>query len=103
MFDCLFALPTPKQRYLPKCKSQASRSAAYDLLVELVKGNVDNYTILHQKVMQQHHKGISDYGDWENNGIHSCVHALGCDHVSSGDFPGTQTVMACLSDSASVI
>jgi len=71
--------------------------------VELVKGNVDNYTILHQKVMQQHHKGISDYADWENNGIHSCVHSLGCDHVSSADFTGTQTVMACLSDSASVI
>jgi len=60
VFDCLFALPTPKQRYLPKCKSQASRSAAYDLLVELVKGNVDNYTVLHQKVMQQHHQGTSD-------------------------------------------
>jgi len=57
VFDCLFALPLAKHRYLPKCKSQASRSAAYDLLGELVKGNVDNYSILHEKVMQQHHKG----------------------------------------------
>jgi ubiquitin carboxyl-terminal hydrolase 34 len=57
VFNCLFALPSPKQRYLPKCKSQASRSAAYDLLVELAKGSVDNYTLLHDKVMLQHHKG----------------------------------------------
>jgi len=57
VFNCLFALPSPKQRYLSKCKSQASRSAAYDLLVELAKGNVENYTLLHGKVMMQHHKG----------------------------------------------
>jgi len=82
VFDCLFALPTPKQRYLPKCKSQASRSAAYDLLVELVKGNVDNYTMLHQKVMQQHHKGISNsHGSWDfnsrvDNGVLSLRHDI---------------------------
>ena len=60
--DCfwlLFALPSPKQRYLPKCKSQASRSAVYDLLVELVKRNVENYDHLHKMVLKQHSKGTS--------------------------------------------
>ena len=59
--DCfwlLFALPSPKQRYLPKCKSQASRSATYDLLVELVKRNVENYEHLHKMVLKQHSKGM---------------------------------------------
>lgn len=60
MFQCLFALPSPTKRYFPKCKSQASRSGAYDLLVELVKGNIDNYKILHQKMLQQHTKGIEN-------------------------------------------
>ena len=56
-FWSLFALPSPKERWLPKCKSQNSRSAAYDLLIELVKGSVENYSILHEKVVAQHHKG----------------------------------------------
>ena len=60
VFNCLFALPSPKERSLPKCKSQASRSVAYDLLVELVRGNVENYTLLHEKVMSQHHRGKND-------------------------------------------
>lgn len=57
VFQCLFALPSPTKRYFPKCKSQASRSGAYDLLVELVKGNIDNYKILHNKMLHQHTKG----------------------------------------------
>lgn len=57
VFWCLFALPSPAQRFLPKCKAQASRSIAFDLLVELVKGNVENYAILHSKLIQQHSKG----------------------------------------------
>ncbi|WAR19191.1 UBP34-like protein [Mya arenaria] len=56
VFECLFALPSPTKRYLPKCKSQASRSGAYDLLVELVKGNMENYKVLHAKMLHQHTK-----------------------------------------------
>ncbi|KOB74143.1 Ubiquitin carboxyl-terminal hydrolase, partial [Operophtera brumata] len=35
VFGFLFDVPTPERRNLPKCKSQKSRSAAYDLLIEL--------------------------------------------------------------------
>ena len=58
--DCfwlLFALPSPKQRYLPKAKTQPSRSGVYDLLVDLVKRNVENYEHLHKMVLNQHSKG----------------------------------------------
>lgn len=57
MFDFLFALPDPQNRHFPKCKSQSSRSAAYDLLVELVKGNMENYVTLHGKILEQHKPG----------------------------------------------
>ena len=60
LFQCLFALPSPVKRYLPKCKSQASRSGAYDLLVEIVKGNLENYKILHEKMLHQHSKGSNN-------------------------------------------
>ncbi len=58
MFWGLFALPSPKQRHHPKCKSQMSRSATYDLLVEVVKNNLRNYEVLHELVLKQHNKGI---------------------------------------------
>ncbi|KAG1678108.1 Ubiquitin carboxyl-terminal hydrolase 34 [Nymphon striatum] len=54
IFECLFALPCPEKRYLPKCKSQSSRSWGYDLLVELVRGSFDNYQVLHDKLLHQH-------------------------------------------------
>ena len=57
MFWGLFALPSPKQRHHPKCKSQMSRSATYDLLVEVVKNDLRNYEVLHELVMKQHNKG----------------------------------------------
>lgn len=50
-------MPNPDYRNLPKCKSQKSRSAAYDLLVELVKGAPDNYMVLHNKLMDHHKPG----------------------------------------------
>lgn len=56
VFWLLFALPSPTKRYLPKCKSQTARSSAYDLLVEFVKGSVENYLFLHQRMLQQHTK-----------------------------------------------
>jgi hypothetical protein len=57
VFDFLFALPNPRKRYVPKCKSQLSRSSAYDLLVEMVKGCPDNYRLLHEKLLAQHKPG----------------------------------------------
>ena len=57
VFQCLFALPSPIRLYLPRCNSHNSRLAAYDLLVELVKGNTSNYISLHHLLLQQNHKG----------------------------------------------
>lgn len=59
IFDFLFALPNPKLRHVPKCKSPRSRTAAFDLLVELVKGAPTNYAILHEKLLQQHQPGTT--------------------------------------------
>ncbi|KTG46699.1 hypothetical protein cypCar_00027518, partial [Cyprinus carpio] len=53
-YDLLFLLPSLKDRQQPKCKSPAARAAAYDLLVEVVKGSVENYRLLHNWVMSQH-------------------------------------------------
>nr|XP_042908715.1 ubiquitin carboxyl-terminal hydrolase 34 [Parasteatoda tepidariorum] len=54
LYDALFALPSPKQRHLPKCKSQSVRSSAYDLIVEMLKGSLENFNILQEKLMKQH-------------------------------------------------
>jgi hypothetical protein len=40
---------------------------AFDLLVEMVKGNVENYAILHSKVIQQHSKGNWPKGYFDYN------------------------------------
>ena len=58
VFNFLFALPSPKLRHVPKCKSPRSRTASYDLLVELVKGAPQNYYILHEKLLKQHQPGL---------------------------------------------
>ncbi|XP_021379697.1 ubiquitin carboxyl-terminal hydrolase 34-like isoform X3 [Mizuhopecten yessoensis] len=65
VFWLLFALPSPSKRYLPKCKSQTSRSSAYDLLVEFVKGSVDNFGILHKLMMKQHTKDAHTPYPWD--------------------------------------
>ncbi|KAG2467434.1 UBP34 hydrolase, partial [Polypterus senegalus] len=54
VYNLLFMLPSLKDRQQPKCKSHSARAAAYDLLVELVKGSVENYRLLHNWVMSQH-------------------------------------------------
>ncbi|XP_069090498.1 ubiquitin carboxyl-terminal hydrolase 34 isoform X1 [Pleurodeles waltl] len=54
IFNLLFLLPNLKDKLQPKCKSHSSRAAAYDLLVEMVKGSVENYRLLHNWVMAQH-------------------------------------------------
>ncbi|KAL3873492.1 hypothetical protein ACJMK2_036602 [Sinanodonta woodiana] len=65
IFQSLFALPSPEKRYLPRCKSQTSRSAAYDLLVEICKGNLDNYMILHNRMLHQHTKDSHASYPWD--------------------------------------
>ncbi|XP_078001097.1 ubiquitin carboxyl-terminal hydrolase 34-like isoform X2 [Glandiceps talaboti] len=57
IFNILFALPTLETRYLPKSKSRASRTAAYDLMTELVKGSNENYRLLHGRMLRQHTPG----------------------------------------------
>jgi ubiquitin carboxyl-terminal hydrolase 34 len=59
VFDCLFALPNQIEKHLPKCKSPSTRSAAFDLLVELVKGSEDNYDVLVNLMMDQHNPELS--------------------------------------------
>ncbi|ELU04220.1 hypothetical protein CAPTEDRAFT_219867 [Capitella teleta] len=66
IFWCLFALASPKQRYLPKCKSATARSLAFDLMVEMVLGSVTNYSVLHEKVIRQHCKESHVPYTWDN-------------------------------------
>ncbi|MEQ2213181.1 Ubiquitin carboxyl-terminal hydrolase 34 [Xenoophorus captivus] len=49
--NLLFLLPSLADRAQPKCKSHSARAAAYDLLVEMVKGSVENYRLLHNWVI----------------------------------------------------
>ncbi|XP_066257421.1 ubiquitin carboxyl-terminal hydrolase puf [Euwallacea similis] len=65
VFEFLFALPNPKLRHVPKCKSPRSRTAAFDLLVELVKGSPENYAILHEKLLKQHQPGPNSPYPWD--------------------------------------
>ncbi|XP_069360601.1 ubiquitin carboxyl-terminal hydrolase puf isoform X3 [Maniola hyperantus] len=65
VFEFLFDVPNPSQRNLPKCKSQKSRAAAYDLLVELVRGAPDNYMVLHNKLMEHHKPGPQSSYPWD--------------------------------------
>ncbi|RVE55279.1 hypothetical protein evm_000177 [Chilo suppressalis] len=65
VFGFLFDVPNPDQRNLPKCKSQKSRAAAYDLLVELVRGAPDNYMVLHHKLMEHHKPGPQSSYPWD--------------------------------------
>lgn len=68
IFNSLFALPTHTQRALPKCRSSHTRSAMFELLIELVKGNEDNFTLLTDKLIDQHRHeviGRSSAYPWE--------------------------------------
>ncbi|CAH0594132.1 unnamed protein product [Chrysodeixis includens] len=65
VFGFLFDVPNPDNRNLPKCKSQKSRAAAYDLLVELVRGAPDNYMVLHNKLMEHHKPGPQSSYPWD--------------------------------------
>lgn len=62
VFDCLFELPSPQNRQKPKCKSQSSRAAAYDLLAEICRNAPSNFKILHSKLLKQHQPGPHSHG-----------------------------------------
>ncbi len=57
VFVCLFKVPSIEQRTLPMCKSKGSRIAAFDLLIELSRGCMDNYIKLHTHMLDQHLPG----------------------------------------------
>lgn len=65
VFGFLFDVAKPNARLLPKCKSQKSRAAAYDLLIELVKGAPENYMILHHKLLEHHQPGPHSPYPWD--------------------------------------
>ena len=54
LYGYLFELPSSDRRYLPKCKSSNSRTLCFDLLIELVRNNIDNYKYLHNLLLTQH-------------------------------------------------
>jgi hypothetical protein len=56
VYEWLFELPTNTKRYLPLCKSAASKQACFDLGIELTKGSQDNYALLVSLLMAQHNK-----------------------------------------------
>jgi len=74
LFDLLFAAPNQNEKNLSKCKTQSTRSAAFDLLVELSKGcETNHYTLLN--LLLDQHKSSShapypwDY--WPHDGCRS--------------------------------
>lgn len=54
VFNCLFELPTLTHKELPKCKNINTRMAVFEFLLELVKGNEDNYVTLTNLLIDQH-------------------------------------------------
>ena len=52
--------------FQPKCKSSPARSACYDLLVEMAKGSLANYMLLHKKLMEQHSSTSHKAYPWEH-------------------------------------
>ncbi len=65
LMECLFALPNPRTRDEPKAKSTISRTSCYDLLVELAKGSLGNYLVLHGKLLDQHRPDSHLPYQWE--------------------------------------
>lgn len=55
LYNYLFAPPTQEQRYLPKCKSPATRSAAYELMIALVERCPKNYCVLLELLLVNQH------------------------------------------------
>ncbi|XP_059086581.1 ubiquitin carboxyl-terminal hydrolase puf-like [Tigriopus californicus] len=65
LYRFLFDLPTPEFKDLPKCKSSIARTSCYDLMFEMCKGSIENYLILHGKLLEQHHSDSHKPYPWE--------------------------------------
>eukprot|EP00095_Tigriopus_kingsejongensis_P002851 maker-scaffold442_size170051-snap-gene-0.33 protein:Tk02851 transcript:maker-scaffold442_size170051-snap-gene-0.33-mRNA-1 annotation:"hypothetical protein TcasGA2_TC009817" len=65
LYRFLFDLPTPEFKDLPKCKSSVARTSCYDLIFEMCKGSIENYFILHNKLLEQHHSSSHKPYPWE--------------------------------------
>lgn len=65
IFDCLFAHPNSKDRNLPKCKQKATRTAAFDLLIEMIKGCEENQMILIKLLYKQHTSSSHNTYIWD--------------------------------------
>ena len=61
VFKCLFDLPSQIEKNLPKAKVMATRSTAFDLLVEFCKGSEDNHSILVSLLMEHHYSCHNSY------------------------------------------
>lgn len=58
LYEYLFAPPNKTQRYLPKCKSPATRSTAFDLMISLVERCPKNYFKLLDLLVEAHHHSV---------------------------------------------
>ena len=65
LFMFLFALPSPTEKLFPVCKSQLARVACYDLLVEMIRGCLPNYSVLHNLIVSQHQPANHKSYPWE--------------------------------------
>lgn len=81
LYEYLFAPPTQSQRYLPKCKSPATRSTAFDLIIALVERCPKNYFGLLELLLLEQHNSVvkgtypSDY--WPQDDCRSEVGFVG--------------------------
>jgi ubiquitin carboxyl-terminal hydrolase 34 len=58
LYCYLFAPPTEQYRYLPKCKSGATRSTAFDLMIALVEQSPKNYMRLLDLLIHDQHLAV---------------------------------------------
>lgn len=58
LYDYLFAPPNQDQRYLPKCKSPATRSTAFELMIALVERCPKNYFGLLELLLVDQHNSV---------------------------------------------
>ncbi|XP_012941309.1 ubiquitin carboxyl-terminal hydrolase 34 [Aplysia californica] len=65
LFDFLFLVPSPRSPHLPKCKSQKTRQAAYDLIAEMCSGNMKHYSLAVDKFMKQNTREAHAPYPWE--------------------------------------
>lgn len=81
LYEYLFAAPNQNQRYLPKCKSPATRSTAFDLMLALVDKCPRNYYRLVDLLLNDLHSSVvkgtypSDY--WPHDDCRSEVGFVG--------------------------